>query len=123
MDPTSQETETEDPAEQMVLEKIKAQKDRMSNMVKVLLYLHLLLPVLVILMMINPMSKVLLVPDIVSESVFTGLRLLVIVISCLVRCMTFREELQFQFHESYYLIYRIIQDKNVQLFKYIKLRI
>ncbi len=88
-----------------------------------LMYYNVLSPLIVSVLFIKPLVEVLLVPDYLSESTWRILRIAVVVISICLRMMTFREELQFYFNESYFLVQRLMQDKNEKIFRYIKLRI
>jgi hypothetical protein len=47
---------------------------------------------------------------------------MVIVIAICLRTLTFKEELQFHFNESYFLVQKLLVDKSERIFRYIKLR-
>lgn len=92
-------------------------------MYRTLLHVNFLMPALLIVIMVNPLCKSLLVPTVLSQQVFLLIKVLVVIVACALRATSFREEMQFHFSESFFLLHRILQDKNAQLFKYIKLRI
>lgn len=46
-----------------------------------------------------------------------------VVVTICTRMLTFREELQFHFNESYFFVQKLMQEKNEKVFRYIKLRI
>jgi hypothetical protein len=94
----------------------------MKKILKNIVYVNFLSPMLVLIMFINPLSKDLVVPDYISSGMFDFQKFFVVIIAIGVRAFTFREECQFQFNESYYLVRKIVEDKNEKLFKYIQLR-
>jgi len=106
-----------------VINRVQRTSKRMDNIVKWMVYINFLMPVVVLILFTNPLSKTYLVPDVMSPESFLALKVLTVIITCVLRSLTFREELQFQFNESYILVQRLMLDKNAQVFKYIKLRI
>lgn len=93
---------------------------------KVLIYsmlLNLLTPLIVVLMYVQPLLEAFLVPEYLSLSSWRVARVAVVVLAVCLRLMTFRDELQFLFNESYYLVQKLMIDKNEKVFRYIKLRI
>ena len=68
---------------------------RLNGMVKCLLYVNFLLPLLVLTLFLNPLSKSLLVPSVLSEGGFQVLKSSVVVIAGVSRTLTFRRELQY----------------------------
>jgi len=95
---------------------------RLNRGVKCLLYLNFFLPLVVVTLFLNPLSKSLLVPDMVSEGGFQVLKTSMVIIAGVARTVTFRRELQYQFSESYLMVQRLMIDKNVRIFNYVKLR-
>ena len=77
---------------------------KMNKILKGFLYVNFLFPLVIVLLYINPLTKSLLVPNLISDQTFIIIRVIVVLIACAVRCLSFREELQFQFNESYTLI-------------------
>lgn len=120
---TSQEEKQVESTGDEVHDKIVKFSNRMDNLIKAFLYLNFILPMLVFVLFVNPLARQMLVPTYLSSQSFMMFRLTFILIACFSRGLTFREELQFQFNESYHLVQRLMLDKNAQLFKYIKLRI
>lgn len=68
------------------------------------MFLNLLAPLVVVLMYVQPLLEAFIVPDYLSISTWRVLRVAVVVIAVCIRLMTFRDELQFLFNESYYLV-------------------
>jgi len=73
-------------------------------------------PLLMVLLLVNPIVKPLLVPDYISQNTFVILKVLISIVGCGFRCLTFRKELQFTFNESYVMIQKLVIDKNEKLF-------
>lgn len=74
---------------------------------KILLYsmfINLLSPVIVTLFYVQPLLEAFIVPDYLAESTWRVLRVGIVVLAICTRILTFREELQFLFNESYYLV-------------------
>lgn len=67
---------------------------KLNGIVKCLLYINFLLPLLVLTLFVNPLSKSLLVPNVVSDGGFQVLKSSVVVIAGVARTLTFRRELQ-----------------------------
>ena len=63
------------------------------------------------------------VPFYLSEASWRILRMGAIVLTICMRMLTFREELQFYFNESYFLVQKLMINKDEKIFRYIKLRI
>jgi hypothetical protein len=97
----------------------KSKFRRLAN----LLTVNLLCPLIITVIYIRIIFETLLVPDYLTEVQWKVFRIAFIVFTLCMRMMTFREELQFFFNESYFLVQRLMQDKNETLFRYIKLRI
>eukprot|EP00347_Sterkiella_histriomuscorum_P023126 403335847 len=93
---------------------------------KVLLYsmfVNLLSPLIVTLFYVKPLLEAFIVPEYLEESTWRVLRVGVVVTAICMRILTYREELQFLFNESYFLVQKLMIDKNEKIFRYIKLRI
>lgn len=61
-----------------------------------------------------------------SEITWQGVRLLIVLVATYLRYLLFREELQFQFDQSYYIISRMIQEeveKTDETFLYVRSRV
>ena len=58
-----------------------------------------------------------------DDITWQAVRIGFIILFLAMRLLIFREELQFQFDQSYTLIKRLMQDKDERLFKYIQARI
>ena len=89
----------------------------------ILMYLNILSPLLISVLFLTPLVESLVVPSYLSVSTWKLLRMTVIVVTTCIRMLTFREELQFYFNESYFLVQQLMADKNEKVFRYIKLRI
>lgn len=63
------------------------------------------------------------VPDFISLETWKLLRIGLVILTIALRSLTFREELQFHFNESYFFVQKLMQDKDEKVFRYIKLRI
>ena len=92
---------------------IAAVSKRVLNIKKWMLYTNFLLPLVIVLLFVNPLCKDSVVPAVLPDAVFDGIRLFIVSIACVSRALTFRDELQFQFNESYFLVHRMMLDKNV----------
>jgi len=88
-----------------------------------MLYVNFLTPLLISILYINPLLETYIVPEYMSESVFRVIRVAIVVMSICLRMLTFREELQFVFNESYFMVQKLMVEKNEKVFRYIKLRI
>jgi hypothetical protein len=80
-------------AEQMVIEKVKAKQLRLRRMLTVLLYTNFLMPILIIILFVNPLCKDMVVPTYVSADTFLIIRVFFIILACFLRGLTMREEL------------------------------
>ncbi|CDW72459.1 UNKNOWN [Stylonychia lemnae] len=87
------------------------------------MFINLLSPILIILLFIQPLIEQFVVPEYMVVETWRVIRTGVLVVAVCLRMMTFREELQFLFNESYFLVQKLMIDKNEKLFRYIKLRI
>lgn len=101
---------------------VKRTSFRMKKIVKSFVYINFLAPVIIIMLFINPLSKDILVPDYISPATFTLQKIFTVLMSIIFRAFTFRDECQFQFNESYFLVRRVLEDKNEKIFKYVQLR-
>lgn len=72
------------------------------------MYFNFLAPLLVSLMFVPPLLKNYVVPTYISDDTWKIIRILVVVITIMMKMLTFREELQFQFNESYFLVQRLM---------------
>lgn len=81
-----------------------------------MMVINFIYPLLMVLLLINPIVKPLLVPDFISHKTYTILKVAISFGGCMFRCLTFRKELQFTFNESYVMIQKLIIDKNEKLF-------
>lgn len=88
-----------------------------------LMYLNMLSPLLVAVFFIMPLVESLVVPDFVSEQVWKVFRIAFIIGAITIRMLTFREEIQFHFNESYFYVQKLMTEKNEKVFRYVKLRI
>lgn len=88
-----------------------------------LMYLNMLAPLLIAVFYLTPLVETLIVPDLLSESVWRLGRMVFVVGTVCLRLVTFREEVQFHFNESYFYVQKLMTDKNEKIFRYIKLRI
>lgn len=87
------------------------------------MYINVLSPLLVVVLYLSPLVEVLLVPDYISETVWRVGRISFVICALCLRMLTFREEIQFHFNESYFYVQKLMTDKNEKIFRYIKLRI
>ena len=87
-----------------------------------LMYGNVFLPLIVIIMFIKPLVEVHVVPEHLSPTTWGNIRVLMIVLCICLRLLTFREELQFHFNESYFLVQKLMVDKNEKIFRYVRLR-
>lgn len=69
-----------------------------------MMVINFIYPLLMILVLVNPILKPLLVPDYISESAYIVIKVAMAFAGCGFRCLTFRKELQFTFNESYVMI-------------------
>ena len=84
-----------DEAEQMVAERMEVTTSRLRKMFNAVLHINFLMPVLVIVFMLNPLCKNLLVPHYLSQNIFFGIKIMVLLVTCVMRGISFKEELQF----------------------------
>ena len=84
---------------------------------------NLFSPLLVCILFITPLLESVVVPDLLSQGVWNLLRIAFVIGSIGLRSLTFREEVQFHFNESYFYVQRLMVDKDEKIFRYIKLRI
>lgn len=96
---------------------------RAQRLLSAFVYTNFLAPIFLILLYISPVVKQLLVPDLLSSQAYSILKYSITFGVCLLRCTTFREEVQFSFNESYSLIQKLVQNRNEKLFGYVKYRI
>jgi len=87
------------------------------------MYFNVIAPIIIASLFIRPLIETMVVPDYISEANYKVIRIGFIVVTLCMRIMTFREEMQFYFNESYFLVQRLMIDKNEKIFRYIKLRI
>jgi hypothetical protein len=85
--------------------------------------INLFSPLIVSILFITPLLESVVVPDVISQSVWNLLRIFCVIAAVGLRSLTFREELQFHFNESYFYVQRLMVDKDEKIFRYIKLRI
>jgi hypothetical protein len=88
-----------------------------------LMTINLFSPLIVSLLYISPLVESLLVPSLLSSAVYDLLRVAFVISAIALRTLTFREEIQFHFNESYFYVQRLMIDKDEKIFRYIKLRI
>lgn len=81
---------------------------RMQTILSSFVYTNFLTPIFLILVYLNPVIKQLVVPDLISSSVYSFLKYSITFVVCILRCLTFREEIQFSFNESYSLIQKLV---------------
>ncbi len=98
------------------------ERKRMRTLI-ISLYINFLFPIVVVLFYIQPLLQAQIVPDYLSNSIFRIIRITFVVFAICLRIMTYRQELQFVFNESYYLVQKLMIEKNEKVFRYIKLRI
>lgn len=87
------------------------------------MYVNMLAPLVVSVLYLQPLVESLLVPELLDEGTWKTLRMAFVVGALGLRLLTFREELQFHFNESYFYVQKLMIDKNEKVFRYIKLRI
>lgn len=68
------------------------------------MYINFLMPILIILLFIKPLVESYIVPEYMDVGTWRIFRVAFIVIAICFRMMTFRDELQFLFNESYFLV-------------------
>jgi hypothetical protein len=88
-----------------------------------IMFFNLFSPLIICLLYITPLFESVLVPDVLSQGAWNALRIAFVIGSVAVRTLTFREEVQFHFNESYFYVQRLMIDKDEKIFRYIKLRI
>lgn len=108
---------------QAVLAQKGGEEKQRLKMLLNMIYINFLTPLLVTILYIQPLFEAHVVPEYLSESTFRVIRVAVVVVAICLRLLTFREELQFLFNESYFLVQKLMIDKNEKIFRYIKLRI
>lgn len=96
---------------------------RFQAILSAFVYTNFLTPIFLILLYLNPVIKQVLVPDFLSNQVFSVLKYLLTFVVCLLRCFTFREEVQFSYNDSYSLINQLVRNKNEKLITYVRMRI
>lgn len=84
---------------------------------------NLFSPLIICMLYITPLFETLLVPDVMSQGIWNFIRIAVVIAAVGIRMLTFREEVQFHFNESYFYVQRLMIDKDEKIFRYIKLRI
>lgn len=112
-------SESEDLLDTEVKESDDVQLKSSKKMQKILsafVYTNFLAPVFLILTYLTPVLKQLLVPDVMSDKSYAILKYSLTFVVCILRCLTFREEVQQTFNESYKLIQNLVQNKNEKLF-------
>ena len=67
---------------------------RLNRIVKGLLYLNFLFPLIIVTLFLNPLSKSLLVPNVLSEGGYLILKCCFVILAGVARTVTFRRELQ-----------------------------
>ena len=87
------------------------------------MYFNLLSPLLIVCLYWTPILESIVVPDYISQSIWSLFRIVFVVIAIGMRMITFREEIQFHFNESYFYVQKLMVDKDEKMFRYIKLRI
>ena len=65
-----------------------------NRVLRGMLLLSFLFPLIIVLVFINPLTKSLFVPNILTDSQFTIAKWLIVLVSCIARALTFRQELQ-----------------------------
>lgn len=88
-----------------------------------LMYLNMLSPLLVAVLFLTPLVESMVVPDFLAESTWKVIRIAFVVVVICIRLLTFREEIQFHFNESYFYVQKLMTEKNEKVFRYVKLRI
>ena len=63
--------------------------------------LHFLAPIFILMLFINPILKDVMVPDLLSSESYNIIKRAVVLIACIIRALTFRNEVQFSLDESY----------------------
>jgi len=86
------------------------------------MYFNFLAPLFICMTFMPALLKVYVVPDYVGEEMWRVLRVVSIVIAIMVKTLTFREELQYHFNESYFYVQKLMTEINEKLFRYIRLR-
>ncbi len=87
------------------------------------MFFNLFTPLIICLLYISPLFETLAVPDVMSQGIWNFLRIAFVITAVAIRMLTFREEVQFHFNESYFYVQRLMIDKDEKIFRYIKLRI
>ena len=88
-----------------------------------MMYINFIAPLFVVMLFIDPLGRKYIVPEYLSEEVYSGQRMFLIFIVCLFRAFTFREEMQFCFNESYKWIKHVAANKDERIFRYAQYRI
>ncbi len=71
---------------------------------RTIMYLNIVMPLIVCIMFLQPLLESMVVGPFISVSMFKVLRMLVVLVAIGLRMMSFREEVQFEFNESYSLV-------------------
>jgi hypothetical protein len=71
----------------------KTKNDKKFKLIlSLLVYTNFLYPVILILLYFNPLLKQMVVPDYISNSNYNILRIILVILTCLIRAITFRDE-------------------------------
>lgn len=98
-------------------------KIKMRKILKTMMFVNFLSPLLIMILFLNPFAYNYLVPAHISREAFLSQKIFFVALFCIIRMTTFREELQFQFNESFKWIKHVAQTKDERLFKYAQYRI
>lgn len=119
-------TASKDGTNQYLEAKSEGKRFSFKQLVKIL-YANFLAPLLVTFLFIHEVSGSVIVSTLgISELAWQIIRLLLILGLASLRLLIFREELQFQFDQSYYIISRMVQnevDKSDDTFLYVRSRV
>ena len=94
-----------------------------GNLMK-LLYLNFLGPIIIVILFVYELSGSIVVDKLgASKEVWEILRLFIVIGFVAAKTVVFREEMQFQFDQSYFVISKMMQDKDEKLFQYVQARV
>lgn len=84
--------------------------------------MNFVLPVVACLMYVKPLSKDLLVPDLLTPHQFELLKTFIVLVIISLKALDFRQQVQFKLNESYLYIEKFMLDVNRKLFDYVRYR-
>lgn len=89
-----------------------------------LLYTNFLGPIIIVILFSHELSGSLVVEKVgMSKDTWEISRCFIVIAFVAAKTVVFREEMQFQFDQSYFVISKMMEDKEEKLFQYVKARV